>query len=260
MTHALIFAGGTGQRMNTRAKPKQFLELRGKPIIIYTLEHFDAHPLIDDIVVVCVESWIRSFGAMLMRYAVGKVSAVVPGGEGGDISIHNGLKAMEGKCAPDDIVLIHDGVRPLINAELISENIRAARKHGSAITVEQATESVVRMGGDGRITDVPPRAEMGTAKAPQSFRYGMIWDLYSRARKDGVRSIDSAHLCSIYGTEVYAVKSTPNNMKITAPPDFHIFRALYEATENGRIPDPDGLECGTQSREPETGNSESGTG
>jgi 2-C-methyl-D-erythritol 4-phosphate cytidylyltransferase len=253
MTHALIFAGGTGQRMNTRAKPKPVLELRGKPIIIYTLEHFDAHPEVDDIVVVCVENWIRSFKAMLRRYTVGKVSAVVPGGEGGDISIYNGLKAMEGKCSPDDIVLIHDGVRPLINAELISENIRTALKCGSAITVESATESVVRMGADGRVTDVPPRAEMGTAKAPQSFRYGMIWDLYSRARKDGVRSIDSSHLCSMYGMETYAVKSTPNNMKITAPLDFYIFRALYEATENGRIPDPDSLESAMQNRELGTG-------
>jgi 2-C-methyl-D-erythritol 4-phosphate cytidylyltransferase len=235
MTTALIFAGGAGQRMNARAKPKQFLELHGKPIIIYTLEHFAAHPEIDNIIVVCLENWIQELEYMLKQYALEKVSRIVPGGDGGDKSIYNGLQALNGKCGPDDIVLIHDGVRPLINAELISANIAKVKERGAAITVEAATESVVRLDDDGRVTEVPPRAEMYAAKAPQSFRYGMIWDLYQRARRDGVRTIDSAHLCGIYGVEMHTVKSTPNNMKITAPADYYIFRALFEAMENEQI-------------------------
>jgi len=235
MTTALIFAGGTGQRMNAQAKPKQFLELHGKPIIIYTLEHFEFHPEIDNIAVVCVEDWIHGLNHMLRQYAFEKVSQVVPGGDGGDKSIYNGLRSLNGICDTDDIILIHDGVRPLINSELISTNIAKVKEHGNAITVEPTSESVVRLGGDGQIIGVPPRAEMYSAKAPQSFRYGMIWDLYQRARRDGVRTIDSAHLCSIYGVEMYIVKSTPNNIKITAPADYYIFRALYEAMENQQI-------------------------
>jgi 2-C-methyl-D-erythritol 4-phosphate cytidylyltransferase len=172
---------------------------------------------------------------MLRRYEIEKVDQIVPGGDGGDRSIFNGLKAMETKCSPDDIVLIHDGVRPLINAKLISENIAKVKEHGVAITVEAATESVVRLNNNDRIVEVPPRYEMYSAKAPQSFRYGMIYDLYQRAQSDGVRTIDSAHLCSLYGVEMHTVKSTANNIKITEPADYYIFRALFEARENEQI-------------------------
>ena len=235
MNTALIFAGGTGIRMNTRAKPKQFLELHGKPIIIYTLEHFDIHPEIDNIVVVCLEGWMAGLKHFLRQYAVEKVSHIVPGGDGGDISIFNGLRVMSDTCHPDDIVLIHDGVRPLINAELISANIAKVRESGNAITVDNVTESVVRLDKGGWVTDVPTRSEMFVAKAPQSFKLGTIWELYRRAQIDGHRTVDSAHLCSIYGVKLHTVKSTPNNMKITTPADYYIFRALFEAMENEQI-------------------------
>jgi 2-C-methyl-D-erythritol 4-phosphate cytidylyltransferase len=221
--------------MNTRATPKQFLELHGKPIIIYTLEHFDAHPEIGEITVVCLESWIPELKHHLTRFGIAKAVRVVPGGDGGDKSVYNGLEALSAVCEPEDIVLIHDGVRPLINRELISANIAKAKAFGAAITVEAASESVVRLSGDDCVAEVPPREKMYTAKAPQSFRYGLIWDLYQRAHKDGLRTIDSAHLCSTYGLEMRTVKSTPNNIKITAPQDYYIFRALYEAMENQQI-------------------------
>jgi len=232
---ALIFAGGTGQRMNAKAKPKQFLELHGKPVIIYTLEHFEFHPDVDNIVVVCVESWIHELKHMLKQYAFDKVSLIVSGGSSGDKSIFNGLQSLNGICGSEDIVLIHDGVRPLINAELISENIAKVKEYGNAITVAAVTESTVRLDGDNQITEVPPRGCMYTAKAPQSFRYGLIWDLYQKAQKDGKKIIDSAHLCSMYGVKMYTVKSTQNNIKITTPTDYYIFRALYEAMENQQI-------------------------
>ena len=235
MTTALIFAGGTGQRMNTHSRPKQFLELHGKPILVYTLEHFELHSEVDNIIVVCIESWIQNLKHILKAYAFEKVTQILPGGTSGDGSIYNGLKAMEAESRPDDIVLIHDGVRPLINEELISKNIAVAKEHGAAITIEAATESVVRVGDDGRITEVPTRAEMFTAKAPQSFRFGMIWDLYQRAQQEGVRSIDSAYLCNLYKAEMHTVRSTPNNIKITAPSDYYIFRALFDAMENEQI-------------------------
>lgn len=235
MTRALIFAGGAGKRMNSRSKPKQFLELHGKPIIIYTLEQFESHPEIEDIVVVCLKEWITELQDLLGRYGIHKVSKIVPGGGTGHDSIYLGLKAMKDTAGETDILLIHDGVRPLINAELISANICAVEKYGSGITSEAARESVVRSADGKRIDEVPSRDEMYIAKAPQSFRYGKILELYERAQRDGKKTIDSAQLCSLYGEPMHLIPSTKNNIKITEPADYYIFRALYEAMEGQQI-------------------------
>ena len=235
MVTALIFAGGTGQRMNTKSKPKQFLELYGKPIIIYTIEHFEYHQEIDNIVVVCLESWIEELQFMLNRYSIKKVKKILAGGNTGHDSIYLGLCGMEDFMEKDDIVLIHDGVRPLINEELISHNIAMVKKYGNAITTEAVRESIVQCEDGETIAKVPPRNEMYTAKAPQSFYYERILELYGQAQKDEIKTIDSAHLCSIYGEPMHMVKSTRNNIKITEPTDYYIYRALYEAMEGRQI-------------------------
>jgi 2-C-methyl-D-erythritol 4-phosphate cytidylyltransferase len=232
---ALIFAGGTGRRMSTRATPKQFLELHGKPVIIYTLEHFERHPEVERIVVVCLESWIPELERMLRRYEIEKVTTIVPGGDTGHASIYNGLLAMRDVVDDEDIVLIHDGVRPLIDERLLTENIAVAREHGAAVTGEHVAESIVRVNGGEDIVDVPPRDEMYVAKAPQSFRFGLIFGLYSWANIVGVATIDSAHLCNMRGVRPRVVTSTPQNIKITNPSDYYVFRALYEAMENQQI-------------------------
>lgn len=235
MITALIFAGGTGQRMNSRSKPKQFLEMHGKPIIIYTLEHFEYHEEIDNIVIVCLEGWIEELRGLLKRFDITKVSNIVPGGVTGHDSIYLGLEAMKATANEDDIVLIHDGVRPLINEELISRNIQMVKECGNAITVEPVRESVVQSIDGKNISDVPTRSQMYIAKAPQSFRYADILRLYEMAHEDGCRSIDSSHLCSLYHEPMNIVMSTKNNIKITEPADFYIYRALYEAIEGQQI-------------------------
>ena len=235
MNMALVFAGGTGIRMNSRARPKQFLELYGKPIIIHTLEHFERHPEIDGIIVICLASWLEKLEILLRKYEIHKVKRVVPGGSGGYESIYFGLEAMEDICGPDDIVLIHDGVRPLITRELISDNIAAVVKHGTAISVEPVRESVISSSDGQSIDNVPTREHMYIAKAPQSFRYHMIRDLYRKAREAGTPTVDSAHLLSLYGVKMHMVPSTPNNIKITGPSDFYILRALYEVIENEQV-------------------------
>jgi 2-C-methyl-D-erythritol 4-phosphate cytidylyltransferase len=234
MAAALIFAGGTGRRMNTYSKPKQFLELHGKPIIIYTLEHFEYHDEIETITVVCLTDWIAELKGLLRRFGITKVDRILPGGETGHDSIYYGLAAMGETTEDDEIVLIHDGVRPFINEKLISRNIEAVKLYGSA-TVEEARESIVRCLDGENVFEVPPRNQMYTAKAPQSFRFGMILKLYERARKEGVQTIDSSHLCSLYHVPMHVVKSTKNNLKITEPADYYIYRALYEAMENQQI-------------------------
>lgn len=235
MITALIFAGGTGKRMNSRSKPKQFLEMHGKPIIIYTLEYFEYHDKIDNIIVVCIKDWIEELKGLLKRYGIMKVTKVVSGGETGHDSIYNGLLAIKGTAADNDIILIHDGVRPLINAELITQNIEAVKKYGNAITAEATKESIIRSEDGKHISDVPPRQQMFTAKAPQSFHYGEILKLYQKAAKDQLKTVDPSHLCSLYHIPMYIVNSTKNNIKITEPADFYIYRALYEALESQQI-------------------------
>ena len=128
MNYAVIFAGGTGTRMNTKTRPKQFLKLHGKEIIIYTLEHFENHPDIDGISVVCIEGWIEYLKKLIKKYQLTKVKWVSPGGSTGQESIFKGLNAMRGEIDEESIVLIHDGVRPIIDEELITQNIETAKE------------------------------------------------------------------------------------------------------------------------------------
>ncbi|MBS5629159.1 MAG: 2-C-methyl-D-erythritol 4-phosphate cytidylyltransferase [Clostridiales bacterium] len=235
MARALIFAGGSGRRMNSGSKPKQFLEMHGKPIIIYTLEHFEYHEEISDIIVVCIREWIEELQGLLRRYGITKVTKIVPGGATGHDSIYNGLQAMKEEADFNEVVLIHDGVRPLINAELISQNIEAVKRYGNAITAEPVRESVVKSVDGINISDVPPRSHMYIAKAPQSFYFGDILKLYDMAYNDKLKTIDSSHLCSKYQVPMHIIISTKNNLKITEPADFYIYRALYEALESQQV-------------------------
>jgi len=235
MNIALIFAGGTGKRMNSKAKPKQFLELHGKPILIYTIEYFENHSQIDAICVVCLAGWETELKRALHDYGITKVKWIVNGGSTGHESIYSGLKEIEKDCDADDIILIHDGVRPLISMDLIDRNLDTVKKFGNAITIESASETLVRIDEDGKVREVPPRNEMGVAKAPQCFYFKDIMAAHKKAEKDNFKAIDSCHLMSRYGTALHTVESTSYNIKIATPSDFYVFRALFEAMENSQI-------------------------
>ena len=236
MNIAIIFAGGTGQRMNTASKPKQFLELHGKPIIIYTLEHFQSHHLIDGIVLVCLESWIPYCKELLEKYYINKVSNIVPGGGNGQESIFNGLRAAASLYPMDSIVLIHDGVRPLINEQVITDDIACVQENGSAITVSPAIETIVRKQKDGHVGDIFDRSSCEMAKAPQCFYLKDIYDAHLKAIKEGKHDfIDSASIMQYYGHELSTVVGPAENIKITTPSDFYIFRAIIDARENMQI-------------------------
>lgn len=234
---ALIFAGGTGKRMNTKTLPKQFLELHGKPIIIHTIEHFESHPEIKDIVVVCVDDWLDYCKDLLAKFNIKKVSQVVPGGETGQMSIFNGLEALREKYqGNDDYVLIHDGVRPLIDEEIIAKNIESVKKYGTAITVKPVIETVVQVDEEDIINNVIERSTCQTAVAPQSFVLSEIYSLHMRAQAEKLFDMtDSATLARYYGLSLHTVMGGSENIKITTPSDFYIFRAIYEARENAQI-------------------------
>jgi len=238
MNTALIFAGGAGQRMNTKTKPKQFLELNGKPIIIHTIENFERHPQIDAVAVVCLAEWIPYMRELLRRYYITKVKWVVPGGETGQQSIRNGLQALETDetVSEDALVLIHDGVRPLINEELISRNIACAKRYGNSVTVTPAIETIINVTPADEVSDILDRSKCRMARAPQTFRLRDILEAHRRADEDGTRDmIDSAMLMAHYGVTLHIVEGPAENIKITTPSDFYIFRAIYEAKENSQI-------------------------
>lgn len=238
MNVALIFAGGAGRRMNTKTKPKQFLELNGKPIIIHTIDNFEYHPLIQAIIVVCLEEWIPYMKNLLIRYHIEKVKWIIPGGETGQQSIRKGLDILWfDKTIPNDaFVLIHDGVRPLINEDLISRNIACAEQYGNAITVTPAIETIINVTATDEISNILDRSKCRMARAPQTFRLSDILNAHKRAELEGNNDmIDSAMLMDYYGECLHTVEGPFENIKITTPSDFYIFRAIYEAKENSQI-------------------------
>lgn len=235
MNNVLIFAGGSGTRMNSRARPKQFLQFYGKELIIHTLENFQNHNEIDNIVVVCIEDWIPYLNKLLVKYQMDKVKVVVSGGKTGQESIYKGLRAIKTFATEDSIVLVHDGVRPFVNETLISACIASVREHGSAITVVPAIETIVQQ-ENGKITSITDRSKSFHAKAPQCFLLGELLAAHEKAVSDGkTNMIDSASLMKEYGHDLYTVQGNFDNIKITTPADFYTFKALYEVREQQQI-------------------------
>lgn len=238
MNIAVIFAGGVGSRMHSKERPKQFLEMYNKPIIIHTLEHFQNHPMIDAIVVVCIESWISYLNELLYKFRIEKVKKVVPGGETGQLSIYHGLKAAKEVANEEKaVVLIHDGVRPLITEKLITNNIEAVRRYGSAITTAKVKETILVVNEqDSSIDYVPSRNNSRVAKAPQSFWLDEILSAQEKALAKGERDwIDSCTLMQEYGFKMHLIDGPSQNIKITTPEDFYTMRAILEAKENEQI-------------------------
>lgn len=236
MNVALIFAGGTGHRMNTKAKPKQFLELHGKPIIIHTIEKFENHPQIDGIVVVCLEAWIPYLNRELKKNLITKVDSVIPGGDSGQASIRAGVFEAERLYPGDSIILVHDGVRPLIDEETITNDIICAQTYGNAITVVPATETVIQI-DNGEVENVLDRHDCFMARAPQCFVLSELADAHRASVKDRLDDafVDSSDLMRHYGHELHTVEGRPENIKITTPDDFYTCRAILDAQESSQI-------------------------
>lgn len=234
---AIIFAGGSGARMGS-GLPKQFIEVNGKPIIIHTLEIFEDHPLIDAIYVACKEDCIGKLEKMLKRHMIAKVRGVVPGGITGQDSIRNALLAAAEDYEEDSIVLIHDGVRPCITSELIDEDIRCVKEKGSAVTCTAFFETPVISRKGTYVEEVPPRAELFTAQAPQCFYLGEVLAAHKKIREEnpGYEGIvDTCTLMKAFGKDVAIVKGNRGNIKVTTPEDLYTFRAMIEYRETEQV-------------------------
>ena len=233
---AIIFAGGTGQRMNSKTKPKQFLELHGKPIIIYTIEQFEQSSGIDGIIIVCLKDWIDYCWKLVRKFGIEKVVDIVPGGATGFESRRIGVIEASKHFTGDSIALMHDGVRPLIDDKTISDNIDSVKEYGSAITVSPAQETIAVKTNNGIVGEILDRSKCEIAKAPQSFFLGDLLKIHNLAYSEGITDcIDTAFLMKKYGFSLHTVAGLPENIKITTPSDFYIFRAIVDARENSQI-------------------------
>lgn len=231
---ALIFAGGKGERMNNGDLPKQFIEINGKPIIIHTLEYFQNNDQIDEICVVCIKDYIDYCKKLIAKFKLTKVNDIIPGGKTGQESIYNGLIKIRETNGPDSIVLIHDGVRPLINQQIINDAIEYASKYGVAIPCISCTETIVKI-SDNQVVDVPKRKESFVAQAPQAFTLGDILEAHTEIRKtneayDGV--IDSCTLYHMLNRKIYIYNGLDENIKITTKKDLYLLDALLKYQKN----------------------------
>ncbi|MDO4485180.1 MAG: IspD/TarI family cytidylyltransferase [Bacillota bacterium] len=230
---AVIFAGGSGVRMGS-GTPKQFLEVNGKPIVIHTLDIFEEHPLIDEIYIACKEDCINKLNKYIERFWIKKVKKVVPGGSTALGSIYNGLKAAKESNNEDDIVLIHDGVRPCITSELIDDVINTVKTHGSAVTCTALFETPVLSHSGEYVEDIPSRDDFYTAQAPQCFFLGEVYEAYNKVRRDNPEykgMVDTCSLMRSTGKQISIVKGNRGNIKVTTPEDLYIFRAMMQYRE-----------------------------
>lgn len=226
---ALLLAGGSGNRMNQDI-PKQFLTVNERPVIIYTLEAFEKHPEIDAIAVVCVEGWEQVLWAYAKQFNILKLKYVIPGGSTGQESIRNGVMELEKHFAYTDFVLVHDAIRPMVSAEIISDSIRVAREFGNAITVIPCAEAMLQTEDGESSTGSYPRECLKRTQTPQTFRIGDICELHRRAQKAGIsNSVASCTLMIELGEKVYFSTGSEKNIKLTTVEDIDIFKALLAA-------------------------------
>lgn len=218
--------------------PKQFLTVNEKPVIVYTLTAFEKHPEIDAIAVVCIEGWEQVLWAYAKQFGITKLKYVVPGGKSGQESIRNGVMELEKHFDSKDIVLIHDAIRPMVSAEIISDNIRVARQFGNATTVIPCAEAMLETSDGAASTGSYPRDRLKRTQTPQAFRIGAICDLHRRALEAGItNSVASCTLMIEMGEKVYFSSGSEKNIKLTTVEDLDIFKALLSAKRSEWLKD-----------------------
>lgn len=233
----LLIAGGSGTRMHQDI-PKQFLTVNEKPVIVYTLEAFQNHPEIDAIAVVCIEGWEHVLWAYANQFNITKLKYVVPGGINGQDSIRNGVYELEKYFDSEDIVLIHDAIRPMVSAAIISDCIRITKKRGNAVTVIPCAEAMIQT-EDGEVSvGSYPRERLKRTQTPQGFHIGKICDLHRRALNAGINnSVASCTLMIEMGERVFFSVGSEKNIKLTTVEDIDIFKALLVARRSDWLKD-----------------------
>ena len=226
MNIALIIAGGKGLRMQQEI-PKQFITVNEKPVIVYTMEAFQRHADIDAIAVVCIEGWENILAAYAKQYHITKLRHIIPGGENGQGSIRNGVFELEKHYGRDDLVLVHDAIRPMLSTDIISSCIATATQYGSAIAVVPCQEAMLETQDQISTNSSYPRANLKRTQTPQGFPIGVLADAHREALERGItNSIASCTLMVELGKTIYFSAGSEKNIKLTTPEDIDIFRAL----------------------------------
>ena len=229
MNIAVIIAGGAGVRMGQDI-PKQFLNVFDKPVIVYTLEAFQQHPMIDAIEVVCIDGWHDVLKAYCKQFGITKLENVVSGGANGQESIHNGVTDLMIRHNSDDVVLIHDAIRPMVTAEIITNCIKVCQQYGNAITVIPCAEAMLLTADGLSADDQIARSSLKRTQTPQAFHLGDLADAHAEAQNRGItNSIASCTLFVEFGRKVYFSAGAEKNVKLTTPEDIEIFKALLKS-------------------------------
>ena len=230
MNIALILAAGSGSRMGNADKPKQFLPIYGKPLMIHTIEAFEAHDDVEAIVIVTNDIYIDQVKVWCKQYDLGKVKAVVAGGDSRQISVYNGLMAVKTIAKKDDdIIIIHDAARPLISQKIISDNIKACKEFGAVDTVIKASDTIIRSSDEQTICEIPNRSELYQGQTPQTFKLSLILEAHEKAKSGLVPNVtDDAKLVLSLGKKVYLVEGSKQNFKITTFDDLMMLKALLK--------------------------------
>lgn len=229
MNVAIIIAGGVGSRMGQEI-PKQFINVGEKPVIVYTLEAFQEHPLVDAIEVVCLAGWEQVLRAYARQYKIDKLKWVVKGGASGQESIRNGVHNFEGVLAEDDICIVHDGVRPMLDPEVITDVVRVAKERGNAVTSMPYNEQIflVDKKDSATTTQYIPRETLRRVSTPQAYRFGLLDSKYHEAFEKGV-GIDGSNYTNTMmvqlGVRLNFAVGSDRNIKLTTPENLEFFRA-----------------------------------
>ena len=225
---ALIVAAGKGQRARQDI-PKQFINVYDKPIILYTLEGFQKHPEIEEIVVVCLDGWKDILNAYSKQYNITKLKKIVNGGNSVQESIRNGIFAMKEFCADDDIVVLHDGIRPMVDLEVLSDVISTCRKYGNGVTSLPENEQIFKKKDEFSTKEYIDRDTVRRVQTPQAYRFGKIFWAYTEAFKKEIGIYGSSYannLMADLGETLYFSIGSDRNIKITTADDIELFKAL----------------------------------
>ena len=229
---ALIIAGGIGSRMG-QAIPKQFLTVFDKPVIAYTMEKFEHHPDIDLIAVVCLDGWEHVLESYAKQYKITKLKHIFPAGSGGQESIKNGIMGLAEYYGDDNIVLIHDGNRPNLSKDIITECINVTRQYDNAITYIPCQEAMLETQDGVSSKSSYPRDNLKRTQTPHGFKLGIIKNAHKKAAELNItNSIASCTLMIEIGEKVYFSKGSEKNIKLTTLEDMDIFRALLIGDKN----------------------------
>lgn len=230
-TFALLLASGKGQRTRQDI-PKQFINVYDKPIIIYTLENFQKHPEIDGIVVVCLDGWQDILRAYSRQYNITKLKEIVNGGATVQESTRNGVFAMKEFCAEDDVVIIHDGIRPMVDPEVLSDVIATCRKYGNGVTSMPYNEQIFRKLDETCTNEYIVRDTLRRVQTPQAYKFSKLLWAYEKAFAEEIGIYGSSYVNTMMvdlGETLYFASGSDRNIKITTVEDIELFKALLAA-------------------------------